>query len=263
MVEEKAEKNVHEQHNAPEAKTVTVKKSTLWGVGAFVLLVLLVVSIFTSGFGIMKPTGNVANNNANTGGQAVDVKFITSNSDLYPSLGPSTAKATVIELSDFQCPYCAMAAGLSPQSKNYASQVPYFGIASQLEQSAEQGSIRFIYVPLSFLGTESTYATQAAFCAADQGKFWEMHDALFTVNDLTEQDGKYTKAKLETLAQSISGIDATKFKTCLESDTTLSKVQQVMTEVQQAGIQIGTPQFFVNGKAVQASTAAIQVAINA
>jgi hypothetical protein len=56
MAEEKIEKHEH------EAKTVSVKKSTLWGVGVFVLLALLVASVFTGGFGIMKPTGNAAAN---------------------------------------------------------------------------------------------------------------------------------------------------------------------------------------------------------
>ncbi len=66
MAEEKIEKHEHEHH---EAKTVTLKKSTLWGVGVFVLLALLVASVFTGGFGIMKTTGNAANtgNTANTG----------------------------------------------------------------------------------------------------------------------------------------------------------------------------------------------------
>jgi len=271
MVEEKTEKHEHEQaHEVNEAKTVTMKKSTLWAMGSFVLLVLLVISVFTGGFGIMKPTGNAANtgNNANAGAGGatgpVDLKFITSNPDLYFSLGPKNAKVTVIELSDFQCPYCAIASGLPSWTEQYKSQYgELVGAAGNIQTLAEQGKVRFIYVNLNFLGAESTYASQAAMCAQEQGKFWEMHDAIFTAHDSKEGTGKYTKDKLEVLAKSISGLDQAKFKTCLESDATLSKVQQIMTEVQKAGIQIGTPQFFVNGKAVQASSTALQSAINA
>ena len=115
MAEEKIEK--HETHEG--AKTVTVKRSTLWGIGVFVLLVLLVASIFTGGFGIMKSGTGYATNTGNTGGTNTGNTGATtinpsafSDSSLFPSLGPSNAKATVIELADFQCPYCALASGL-------------------------------------------------------------------------------------------------------------------------------------------------------
>lgn len=272
MVEEKTEKHEHEQHHeSSEAKTVTMKKSTLWGVGAFVLLVLLVVSVFTSGFGIMKPTGNAAaNNNANagatgaTGNTNLDPSIFLSNSNLYPSLGPSNAKATVIEVGDFQCPYCAMASGLPSWTSTYASQYgDLVGSAGKAEQLAQQGKIRFIFVPWSFLGQESIYAGEAAYCAGDQNKYFEMHDAIYTAsNGPSEDTGKYTKANLTVIAQSVSGLDMTKFNNCLSSDTDLAKIQQVTSDVKKSGVT-GTPMFFVNGKQVQASWAAIQAAINA
>jgi len=271
MAEEKIEK--HEHH---ENKTVSIKKSTLWGVGVFVLLALLVASVFTGGFGIMKSnnasTGNAAANTANTatGATAVDPS-IFSDSSLFPKLGPSNAKYTVIEVADFQCPYCALASGLPSWSTQYASQYgDLIGAAGNVEQLAQQGKVQFIFVPWSFLdattrgsGTtqESTWAAEAGFCALDQGKFWQMHDAIYTASDGPNEDtGKYTKANLTVLAQDISGMDMTKFNTCLNTDADLAKVQQVEVDVQKSGVT-GTPMFFVNGQNVQASWTAIKAAI--
>jgi len=259
MAEEKIEKHEH------ETKTVTLKKSTLWGIGVFVLLALLVASVFTGGFGIMKPTGNAANtgNTANTGASATVDTSVFSDATLFPTLGPSNAQYKVIELADFQCPYCALASGLPSWSKTYASQYgDLIGSAGNVEQLAQQGKVQFIFVPLSFLGQESTYASEAAFCALDQGKFWQMHDAIYTKSDGPSEDtGKYSKANLTIIAQGISGLDMTKFNTCLNTDADLAKVQQVMTQAQKSGIQIATPQFFVNGQSVQASWTAIKAAI--
>lgn len=268
MAEEKIEKHEHEH----ETKTVSIKKSTLWGVGVFVLLALLVASVFTGGFGIMKTTGNAANtgNTANTG--TYNPSVFLSNSDLYPSLGPSNAKVTVIEVADYQCPYCALASGLPNwtsqfQGTQYASLI---GASAYAEQLAQQGKVRFIFVPWSFLdastrgsGTtqESTWAAEAAYCAGDQGKYFEMHDAIYKASDGTNEDtGKYSKANLTIIAQSISGLDMTKFNTCLNTDADLARVQQVQSDVQSSGVT-GTPAMFVNGQFINPTLSAVQAAI--
>lgn len=264
MVEEKTEKHEQEHHESNDSKTITLKKSTLWGVSAFVLLVLLVISVFTGGFGITGKAGANTDNNAESG-QTVNLDFMISNPDLYPSLGPENAKATVVELFDFQCPYCTMTAGSAAWTETYKSQYgELIGVGEKVRQLAEQEKIRFILVPLNFLGAESTYAAQASLCAHEQGKYWEMYEAIFKAsNGPTENDGKYTKAKLEVIAKSVSGLNQANFKTCLESDATLSDAKKIMSEVQKSGIQIGTPQFFVNGEQVQTSWTDLQAAINA
>jgi protein-disulfide isomerase len=275
-----AEEKIEHEHEHHESKTVSIKKSTLWVIGVFVLLALLVASIFTGGFGIVKSgnanagTGNAA---ANTGAATATPTISSSTfSDptLFPTLGPSSAKASVVELGDFQCIWCALASGLpswaststtNPTAQQMISQSgDLMGAAGNLEQLAQQGKIQFTFVPLSFLGQESVYAAEAGMCALDQGKFWQMHDAIYSASNAPAEDtGKYTKANLTILAQGISGMDMTKFNTCLNTDADLARVNQVMTDTQNSGLQIGTPQFFVNGKSVSPSWAALQTAINA
>lgn len=270
---EEEKKHEHEEHHKSESKTITIKKDALWKGSVFVLLALLVVSMFTGGFGIgghvvantnnaATNTGNTANANSGSTGSG-DTSVITANSNLYPELGPANAAHTVIELADFQCPYCALASGLPNWTSQYASQYgDLIGSAKTMEQLAQQGKIRFIFVPLSFLGQESVNAAQAAFCAENQGKFWQMHDAIYAASDSPQEDtGKYSVPNLEKIASTISGLDTAKFNSCLESNSTLPQVNQVMTDVQKAGFQIATPQFFVDGQSVTPSSSALTAAI--
>ena len=260
-----------------EEKTLTIKTTSLWKYGFVIVLILLVVSIFTRGFGI-GGTGNVANNQqaaANATQQTTGTTQLTASQEaafttdpgLFPSVGPDNAKNTVIEFADFQCPYCALASGLPNWTSQYASQYgSLIGAAKNAESAGQSGQVKFIFVTMNFLdnptstnGTESTYAAEAAFCANDQGYFWQMHDAIYKASDGPSEDtGKYTKSNLEKLAQSITGLDQTKFKTCLESDTDLSKVQQAASAA--SAVVQGTPTFFVNGQQVTPSWTAIQAA---
>jgi len=143
----------------------------------------------------------------------------------------------------------------------YASQYgDLINSAGKIEQMADQGQLRFVYVPMSFLGQESVYAAEAGYCANEQGKFWEMHDAIFKASDgPSENTGKYAKDKLETLAQGITGLDQSSFKDCLENDKYLSAVQAAASQASTAAS--GTPTFYVNGKQVSASSSSIQSAL--
>lgn len=252
-----------------EEKTITLKKDTLWKFGFVVLAIALVVSIFTGGFGIkMAGSSGTGTQQQNTGATqqqgvtAADLTPFTSNPNLYPSLGSSSAKNTVIEFADFQCPYCAMASGLPNWTSQYATQYgDLIGAAGKVETEAQSGSsVRFIFVPMSFLGNESVYAAEAGYCAAAQGKFWEMHDAIYGASTSPSEDtGKYSKANLEILAQGINGLNQATFKNCLESDQYSSQVQTAGAQASTAAQ--GTPTFYVNGKEVTASSATIQAAL--
>ncbi len=195
-----------------------------------------------------------SDNNENAG---EDINVFLDNPFLYPSLGPNDAETTVIEFSDFQCPFCAMASGLPSWISQYQSQYnDLIGVAKKVQDLAKQGEIRFVYVSMSFLGQESIYAAEAGLCANEQGKFFEMHDAIFTAHDSKENNGKYNKDKLEILANSISGLDKVKFKKCLEDDKYLSVVQQIAQESR--SFAQGTPMFYVNGKKISSSWSEIE-----
>ena len=209
------------------------------------------------------PFSQLDNSNSNSGENTeADVNVFLNDNSLYPSLGPKDATITVIEFSDFQCPFCAIASGLPSWISTAAAQYgDLLGAAQKIQNLAEQGKLKFVYVSMSFLGKESVYAAEAGLCANEQGKFFEMHDAIFAAHDSKENNGKYNKDKLEILAKGISGIDSVKFKTCLEEDKYLSAVQQIAQE--SSKFAQGTPTFYGNGKQVSASWTAIEREIGA
>lgn len=138
--------------------------------------------------------------------------------------GPDNAPVTIFEFSDFQCPYCARGANtLEDVYKQY------------------EGKVRIVYkaFPLPF-HKEAPEAHRAALAAGEQGKFWEMHDLLFS-------DIKALKdtSVLDKYAQEL-GLNMEKFKADKESDRLKKQVEDEMAEGKAVGVR-GTPAFFING----------------
>ncbi len=204
--------------------------------------------------GLLKSTiSGLTEKNSYSGGELnIDI-FL--NKSLYPSLGPDNAKPIVIELVDFQCPYCALATGIPSWTPQYLGQYgDLVNVAKKVRELANKGEIRFIYVPLSFLGQESIDAAQAALCANEQGKFWQMYDTIYEASTSPMEDtGRYSKENLKIIAKNISGLDLVKFNTDLDNDKYLPSLQKITQVVSEQGIQISTPQFFVNGQSVPPS----------
>jgi protein-disulfide isomerase len=140
-----------------------------------------------------------------------------------PARGPANAKVTIVEFSDFQCPYCSQAFGT---------------IEELMQQYAGKVKLVFRQFPLP-IHPQAEKAAEASLCAADQGKFWEFHDLLF------KNQRKLDLADLKAHAAS-AGLDATKFAQCLDSGEKKKLVDQDLEAGQAAGVN-GTPAFFING----------------
>jgi len=147
------------------------------------------------------------------------------------STGDPNAPVKLVEFADFQCPYCRE-----------------FWTATEAQLIAayvSTGKVLYTYrsagnwVSRNLQGaTESQDSAMAAYCAADQNKFWEMHDALFT-NVLGEDAGSFTDRRLQAIAQNI-GLDMNAFNSCYNSQKYLDQVNQDLTDAQTDGIN-GTP----------------------
>ncbi|MCR4327739.1 MAG: DsbA family protein [Nanoarchaeota archaeon] len=229
-----------------------IKKKTLYKILAVTVVVVVLILIIRP----IIPT--------NEDGEGL---LVFEDTSLFPSIGPIDAQNVVIELSDYQCPYCVMVDGGANWTKEtqYINQYgSLIGTAKKVQELAENGEIRFIYVPLAFLGDESINAAEAAYCAGDQGKYFEMHDAIFAASTgPTENDGKYSKGNLKIIAQSISEIDEDLFASCLDSNKNLKRVKQALSLAETTGLKISTPQFWINGAQVPSSWPAIEAAIKA
>jgi protein-disulfide isomerase len=143
-----------------------------------------------------------------------------------PTKGPATAPVSLVEFSDFECPYCAQAAPLAKQlAAAYPTQVRF----------------AFKHYPLP-MHKESPLAHEAALAAGDQGKFWEMHDALFAGQD------KLTRHDLIAKAKQL-GLDVSRFTKDLDSHRFKYQVDADRQEGNRLGVD-GTPFFFINGHAI-------------
>ena len=141
-----------------------------------------------------------------------------------PQVGGKEPKITLIEFSDFQCPYCSRAKGtLDELQKIYKNDL----------------QITFRHYPLPF-HNNATPAAIAAVAAAEQGKFWQMHDKLFA------NQQALASADLDKYATEI-GLDMAKFKAAIDNPKTKAQVESDTKMGSNFGVG-GTPAFFLNGR---------------
>ena len=152
-------------------------------------------------------------------------KAITANA--VATFGPEDAKVTVVEFSDFQCPYCSRAANAVTELKK--------------KYEGKGGRMVFRQFPLSF-HTEAHLAAQASLAAAAQGKFWEFHDALFA------NQRALKRPELEEHAKKV-GLDMAAFKKALDDETHKAAVDADLKLGETVAVT-GTPTMFVNGTRV-------------
>lgn len=141
-----------------------------------------------------------------------------------PSLGPASAKVTIIEYGDFGCPTC----------RGWEKS----GVLQRI-RATYGDQVHFVWRDYPIITAQSPKAAQAGQCAFDQGKFWEYHDLLYA------KAPRLSVAHLKEYAAQI-GLDTGKFDRCLDSDQYKAKVDQSMKEAQGYGF-VGTPDFIVNG----------------
>ncbi len=161
--------------------------------------------------------------------------------------GNPKALVTLTEFSDFQCPFCKQFwTDTEPQVE-----ATYVKTGKVLLVDRSAGN----WVSRDTSDTESQDAAMAAYCAADQNKYWQMHDALFANNQDKENEGAFAPRRLQLIAQSV-GLDMSAYNSCMSSNKYLNQVvNQDAQAFQQAAPpdQLGTP-FFVISYTVNGQT---------
>lgn len=160
------------------------------------------------------------------------------------TMGDPNAPVKLVEFADFQCPGCG----------SYWSTMEQTIIAEYVET----GKVFYTFSPFSFLGSfvkdnpwdESIKAAEAAYCANDQGKFWEYRDYIFG-NQNGENQGSFSEKRLLAFAKSLS-LDMNTFTTCLQSGEHNQQVLDANDYATSSGIN-QTPSFLVNGTLVTGS----------
>jgi len=111
---------------------------------------------------------------------------------------------------------------------------------------------------MAFLGPESGWAAEAAYCADEQGQFWPYHDKLYQSQG-SEGGGAFSRDNLKRFAREL-GLDSSAFNSCLDSGKYVAQVQSDTNSAGQAGVR-GTPTFILNGRQVNVMARDPQVAI--
>jgi protein-disulfide isomerase len=142
-----------------------------------------------------------------------------------PSKGPADAPITLVEFSDFECPFC----------------VRFLPTIEQVQQTyGDQVRIVYRQFPLNAIHPNAQLSAEASLCADAQGKFWEMHDAIFEARGKAGADG------LKKMASDL-GMDSDVFGACLDSGEFRGQVAADVEAGRQAGVT-GTPALFINGR---------------
>ncbi len=223
--------------------TLTIRKDVLWKYSTFLLLALLVVSWVVFFTGDKSTTNNVVANNPQPT-VPPQPSQVTASADDDPVLGDEDAPVTIIEFSDYQCPFCR---------KFWTETLP-----SIKAEYIDTGKVKFVYrdFPLESIHPAATPAAEAANCVREQGgdeAYYEMHDKIFQEGNVLDGGDPITgpvrgtaqfgATELKNWAQDI-GYD---IGSCLDSGKYKSEVQKDLADAQAAGGK-GTPYFIINGK---------------
>jgi protein-disulfide isomerase len=205
-----------------------------------ILYIVLLIAVFLLGYLLArvqmleKGTSNTAlPSQAGTEPQAPEGKVDVGVGKL-PVVGEKGAKVTIVEFSDFECPFC----------KRHFDET-----LSQLKQEyIDTGKVQMYYrhFPLDFHPAARPGAL-ASECANEQGKFWEYHDKVFV--EQTKISGQTTEVinqQYKTWAQEL-GLNTNQFNDCYDSQKFASVVDQDVSDGKTAGVS-GTPTFFINGR---------------
>ena len=147
-----------------------------------------------------------------------------------PLRGATDAPVTLVEFSDFECPFCKQA---------------HSTLAQLLVRYPGKVKLAYRDFPLESIHPQARRAAEAARCANDQGKFWDYHDVLFGQSPSLSSDD------LKRYATQV-GLDVARFEGCLANGVHKAAVQRDVDEGMRLGIT-GTPAFFINGRPVQGS----------
>lgn len=192
-----------------------------------VLAVLLIAGVAALGYQVMKPPAQTVFTMDST------VTLVANQGHV---IGSDTAPVEVVEFADFECPACGQFATITEPD-----------VRARLVNT---GLIRFRFMDFPLDMHRNTRAAHmAAWCASDQGKFWEMHDQIFATQD--RWSGYATTRPLpifEALAQQV-GLNVQQYQTCMETRKFLGQIQSNVDEAITRGVN-STPTFFIGNRKV-------------
>ena len=225
------EQNENKKYNKQHTKINETIKHVKY-IAILQVILLIVIAYQLSSIGSAGITGgvvaeeNAVPNQPTNPSPTVNMKSLIDDDAIK---GNKNAPVTIVEFSDYECPFCA---------KFYSETLPQIQ-----EKYIKTGKVKFVYkdLPLSF-HANAQKAAEAAECAGEQDKYYEMHNILF------ERGVQGGVPSFKQYSQQI-GLNTNKFNTCLDSGAMASEVAKDINDAQSVGIQ-GTPGFIINGQLI-------------
>jgi len=229
---------------------ITVKKSTFNGLVIGVIILVGVAAFFAGSYTSNLNSEQITEEDLDKALSKLELKLLQGqlptkqaavpvkiSADDDPIIGNPDAPITIIEFSDFQCPFCA---------RFHTQTLP-----SILEEYVEQGKVKLVFrdFPIQSIHPNALPASVAAECANDQSKFREMHDMLFEKQN--EWNKLETTEALSLFSQYASSmeIDQETFDSCLASGKHIPEIKKDLKDGQDYGVT-GTPGFFVGNNKI-------------
>jgi len=195
----------------------------LGGIGVVTLIIVIAAAFMLSGPSTKSDTPE--------GGKITNTALLLGPQAQRTSEGTSSAKVTIVEFGDFQCPACGAAYPVVKQIKNeYQDRIYFVSRNFPLPQHVN-----------------ASFAAEAAYAAFNQDKFWQMHDKLYeSQSEWGEKSQAEAKELIEGYAQAL-GLDMTAFTQSVEKNAAKEKIQKDQNDGYQVGVN-STPTFFINGE---------------
>ena len=214
------------KQRSDDSVTFTVKKTHLW-----VAMGLALILAFGGGLGVSwlyyrSETSSPQISTENASQQTQQASAVQVDIDGRPYLGREDAPVTVVEFTDYECPFCR---------RHFQDTMPRL-------LGEYEGNIKYVILnfPISRIHPFAQKAAEAAECAYDQNKFWEYHDVLF--QNQQALDAQSLKIHAEDV-----GLDTDVFTNCLDSGAKAQLVLDNLQDGENYGVS-GTPTFFINGQ---------------
>jgi len=240
-----------EQNNfETKSENVFIKKSTFYGLIIGVIIIIAVAGFFAGSYITNLNSDKVTQKELQNAISKLELKVLQKQLPSTQSIGPvrisvdddpmkgnPNAPITIIEFSDFQCPFCA---------RFHAQTWP------QLEENyISTGKVNFVYrdFPIQSIHSNALPAALASECADDQDKFWEMHDMIFE-NQNSWQGLKPSESTSLFKEYAIEiGLNADEFGSCITSGKYLQEIQNDLDDGRVYGVT-GTPGFFIGNEEI-------------
>ncbi|MBI2079674.1 thioredoxin domain-containing protein [Candidatus Micrarchaeota archaeon] len=230
-----------DENVAKKDDKITIGRDMVYQAAVVVLVVIVALSVYTSGFGLIgKNSTDQQNQNEQNNNQVKLGKTELPDLSKLEFLGDVSAPVLVIEFSDFQCPFCGIAWGREYGGPQYGDSK---GAVQKIKADfVDTGKAKFIYYPVAFLGQESVDAAEAVLCAKDQNKFYDYHDELFK-NQEGENEGTFNRDNLVKFAENV-GLNKDQFAECIDGASKDPELKSLLSYYK-AVVGTGTPTYFL------------------